>query len=127
VRTAEQLICPELYAQLNGLLSIIPLRNFLVVLGDFNALIPSTHSNFSLDLNSNENSDFMHYMVNEHQLFDKNSHFQKPAAQHVTFYGPNNRRVTLDHILIRTKWKTSANNTSIERPKTVSSDQNLLI
>jgi hypothetical protein len=106
------------YSSLSQSVSSVPLSSMLIVLGDFNAtILPNTRAN--------RNSEFLNSFIAESSLHCVNSSFTK--SNHTTFYGPNNRKATLDYILIRDKWKSSVYDCSVKSPLNVTSDHDILL
>ena len=99
-------------------------RDMLIVLGDFNAVLPQ-NSLPSLPPNDNSNT-FMEFIM-ANQLIASNTLFQKRPSQLYSFYGPNKRKTVLDYILVRTKWSRSCFDCNACLIPTVSSDHNAVI
>ena len=53
--------------------------------------------------------------------------FKKPNSKLLSFYGTNNRKVTLDYILISSKHKSSCKDCFSKMHPTISSDHNLIV
>ncbi len=113
------------YNNLNDHIKTIPIRNLNIILGDFNANVVD-NINYSYEVIPNRNSEHFNNFINNNNLFPINMNFIKKNHEYITFYGPNNRKVTLDYILINKKWLSSAKNIIKSTPSTISSDHAIL-
>jgi hypothetical protein len=95
----------------------------LLVLGDFNATLDS---GFVSSEHMNSNHELISDMLDECQLEAINTRFEKPLLKLVTFNGPNDRNVGIDHILVRKKWANSFKDCEALCPGEVVSDHKLL-
>jgi hypothetical protein len=97
-------------------------------MGDFNAqLVQSDAYPFSPNTKSNRNTDLLVELMEENDLKAVNTLFRKnSSSQLVSFYGMKDRKVTLDYILMRSKWIKSARNCVVKSPLSIASDHNLV-
>ena len=79
---------------------------------------------FSPNKKENQNSSLLIDFIQSHDLIAANTLFQKKSQ--FSFYGPRNRKVLLDYILVRKKWCKSVTDCEIKCIHTVASDHNLI-
>jgi len=114
------------YDTLSDTIQDCPKRHMVIILGDFNATITSSEKNFTPDQTLNKNTELLQNLINENELTAINTKFQKSNRKLVTFNGPNNRNVALDHILVRNKWSNTIYNVDTFKCRTVKSDHKIL-
>ena len=138
--TADINTVTDFYDNLTDEVNNISIRNFFLILGDFNAqLITSKNILFTsenienrrLNIKSsgkklNRNSDNLKEFLDTLDIIPVNSRFCKPHHQLVTHKRPQGHRVTLDHILIPRKWLSSAIDCKAI-PSPISSDHAVLL
>ena len=101
---AEIEVVEEFYSYLSGSVSELAAAVILFILGDFNAMLQvSGDVLFSPNTSDNRNTNLLVDFILSHDLVPANTLFQKNRT-FVSFYGPKNRRVLLDYILVRKKW-----------------------
>ena len=114
---------------LSDIIGEIPLGHMLIVNGDLNATLqPGTNGvRFTpRQHRANENTDLLHGLLCDRDLLAVNTLFRKPEHQLVTFYGPRRRRVCLDYVLCRSKWRSCFKNAfTFEGP--IRSDHKVLV
>ena len=97
----------DFYTTLRSTIEQIPLHNFLVLAGDFNAKLGPEETMFSFNSKTNRNGEMMSDFVQEFNLFISNTHFMKPRGQMWTFEYPSGARAQIDYIVFRKKWRNS--------------------
>ena len=95
-------------------------------MGDLNAQLSATdltpHTPYKRE---NRNTHYLIEFTSSCDLKAANTLFTKSHGSLTTFYGPRQRRATLDYILLRSRWVRSARNCSAKFPP-ISSDHNML-
>ena len=123
---ADLEVVEDFYTVLSSSVTTIPAAVILFILGDTNAMLqrgdPSVM--FSSNTSENRNSDLLIDFIQSHDLIAANTLFRKKSQ--VSFYGPNNRKVLLDYILVRKKWCKSVSDCEIRCVSSVASDHNLI-
>ena len=98
----------------------------LIILGDFNAtLIKSDSYKFTMNTHENRNTSYFSDFLSEYDLIPINTIFDKKISNLITFKF-NERNATLDYILLRKKWTSSAIDCYSTEPP-INSDHNLLL
>ena len=98
---ADVSLAEEFYLDLSGSVSALAAAVILFILGDFNAMLQvSGDVLFSPNTSDNRNTNMLVDFLLSHDLVPANTLFQKMRSL-VSFYGPKNRRVLLDYILVR--------------------------
>ena len=97
----------EFYKSLSETVEQVPLHNFLMIIGDFNAKLGPQDARFTFDNDTNRNGELLVDFMDEFNLFSANNNFMKPKGQLWTFEYPNGERAQLDYIIMRKKWKNS--------------------
>ena len=95
------------YETLSSTIEQIPLHNFLVICGDFNAKLGPDKVKFTYNHATNRNGHLLKDFMDEFNLFSSNTSFMKPKGQLWSFEYPSGDRAQLDCILFRKKWKNS--------------------
>ena len=94
-------------------------------MGDTNAMLIKDNSNpYSPNKSTNPNTNLLIDFMQCQDLIAANTLFRKKSQ--FSFYGPNNRKVLLDYILVRRKWAKSVTNCDIRCVLSVASDHNLV-
>ena len=75
----------QFYETLKQTIEQIPLHNFLVIAGDFNAQLGSEDVKFAFNPETNRNGELLKDLLNEFNLFSSNNNFMKPSGQLWTF------------------------------------------
>ena len=115
------------YSDLSIAVESIPNRDLLFILGDFNAmLLRSNEYPNCANTTENRNSQYLKEFLFQFNLTAASLCFTKTRASRSTFYGPNNRCVTLDYILVRKKWKRCITDCNHKCPP-ISSDHVIVI
>ena len=91
----------------------------LAIIGDFNARIGNDDGIFTYHQHSNRNGSLLLDIVNEKQLVDINTSFQKKMNKMWTYMDSSGTKYQPDYILIRKKWRNS--NTNVEAYSSFSS------
>ena len=124
---AEVGLVEEFYSALSDSVSGLAAAVILFILGDFNAMLPvSGDVLFSPNIHDNRNTNMLVDFLLSHDLVPVNTLFQKRRSL-VSFYGPNNRRVLLDYILVRKKWCKSVRDCNSKCPASVASDHKVVM
>ena len=115
------------YTELKTSVDTIPPAHMLIVMGDLNAqLLPNSLTPHSSNTKENRNTSYLNEFMDSCSLKAANTLFTKSTNNLNTFYGPNQRTVTLDYILVRSKWVRSVRDCSAKFPP-ISSDHNMLV
>jgi len=115
------------YDLLSEVISAVPLGHMLTVLGDLNATLQADgiRTHFTAPQPENANASRLAGLLQDHDLLAVNTLFRKRPHHLVTFYGPNSRRVCLDYVLCRKKWRSSYSDAHVFLPP-IESDHRLL-
>ena len=109
-----------------NVISQIPNRHILVVTGDMNTML--NESNLSKDTQFSH--DQLNNLLTVHDLYPIHKQFMdtgKKLYHFITYYGPNNRTVQLDYILIRNIYKANCCNWSTNHISSINSDHKVII
>ena len=117
----------------------IPLRDTVVVSGDFNATVKTDPADgekrgakrrvlFSPREKQNLNAPALRKMMDELDLYPVNSRLElKKSSDHFTFFGPKKRRARLDYIMVRGKWAHGFTSVKVQPLRNITSDHRLVI
>jgi hypothetical protein len=102
---------------LSSAIGEVPHGHMLIALGDFNATLQTgADVLFTPRQKENANASRLSDVLGEHDLFAVNTRFQKRQHQLITFTGPGKlRRVCLDYVLCRSKWRSCFTNATAFR------------
>jgi exonuclease III len=108
----------QFYNPLSDCCSSILERDFQIVMGDFNAqFLPIVHSQFTpenyfkpVNLKLNRNTEIFAEFLSSQDFIPINSRFRKPLKRLYTHARTTGQKVAIDHILFKSKWKSSAIN-----------------
>ena len=117
----------DFYNTLASTVSDIPIRQLCIPLGDFNAILPRNDLWSSKKDKTNRNTELFVDFLECNSFISGTSLFRKKKHQYTTFFGTKNRRVELDHILVRSKWISSIKDYETANPTSVSSDHAAVI
>ena len=109
------------YTALTNSVRPIPLAVMTIIMGDFNAtLMKNTDSPFTPNSKQNRNGPLLEDFLEATDFKAVNTLFMKSTFNKLfSFYGPNCRRVTIDYILLRSKWVRSAQDCTAKNPVTI--------
>ena len=117
----------EFYETMRSTLDSVPLHNFLIISGDFNAKLGPNDVKFTYNEETNRNGEMLIDFMEEYNLFSSNNNFMKPTNQLWTFEYPSGKRAQLDYILYRKKWRNSIKDSrSYSSFSTVGSDHRIV-
>ena len=103
----------EHYENLTAATASVPKHNTILVLGDFNAHLGSSHSSapFSYHNDTNKNGQLLIDYLQESNMMVGNTNFRKKHSKLWTFISDmSGSKTQVDYILINRKWKNSLKN-----------------
>jgi len=116
------------FTVLSDSVQAIPLSEMTIIMGDFNStLLSNEKTRYSPNRKSNRNGPILDEFLEDMDFIAINSIFKKCPKKLISFYGPNNRKVTLDYILLRPKWVRSVQDCNSKNPTTIASDHNMIV
>ena len=103
----------EFYLQVHQAVDQVPPRNFLALLGDWNAKVSNAHVSFAYDKKTNKNGTRLLDLACEKSLCITNTIFEKQMGKRWIFEDPKGKHYLLDYILVNSKWKNCVLNSEV--------------
>ena len=120
-------VIEEYYTELTTLLRRVPKHNMLLLCGDMNAQVGTDAGSHSYHSKNNRNGDLLCEIQQSNNPINLKAKFQKRSSKKWTFTYANKTKAQLDHILINSKWKSSAINCAAYNTfETITSDHKIV-